>query len=382
MLYFDNNATTAAAPEVVDFMAPYFSEIYANPSSLYSAGQKARAAVEEAREKAAVFFNCLPSEIYFTSGGTESDNLAVIGAAEANPARKKIITSAIEHPALLGAVKYLEKKGYAVVYLPVGSEGIADLSVLKKEINKDTLVVSIMAANNETGVIQPVEEAAEIAKTAGALFHTDAVNAAGKIKLDVKKQGFDLLSAAGHKLHGPKGIGVLYVKKGVKTEPLIQGSKQERGLRPGTENVPLIAGLGKAFELASDFLNDNSRVAESAGNMKFLENEISGRLKNVKINGSSEKRLWNTLNARLDGIEAESLIISLDLKGAAISGGSACASGSMSPSHVLKAMGLSDGQSRCSVRISSSRYTTREECIKFAKLFVSSAENLRAVSAL
>ncbi len=382
MLYFDNNATTMAAPEVIDFMMPYFAETYANPSSLYSSGQKARAAVEEAREKAAAFFNCGPSEIYFTSGGTESDNLAIIGAAQANPARKKIITSAIEHPAVIGAVKYLEKTGYTVAYLPAGSDGIADLSVLKKEISKDTLLVSLMAANNETGVVQPVEEAAEIAEAAGALFHTDAVNAAGKVKLDVKKQGFDLLSAAGHKLHGPKGIGILYVKKGVKIEPLIQGSKQERGLRPGTENVPLIAGLGKAFELASGFLNDRSRVSEAAGNMKFLENEISDRLKNVSINGSREKRLWNTFNAGLDGIEAESLIISLDLKGAAISGGSACASGSMSSSHVLKAMGLSDEQSRRSVRISSSRYTTREECVKFAELFISSAENLRAVSAL
>lgn len=382
MLYFDNNATTMAAPEVIDFMAPYFGKIYANPSALYTAGRDARAAVEEAREKAAIFFNCAPQEIYFTSGGTESDNLAVLGAANANPEKKHIITTSIEHPAVLNAVCSLKKRGYTVTYLPVNSEGTVILSELEKTVTKETLIVSIMTANNETGVIQPVDEAAEISRRAGVLFHTDAVNAAGKMKLDVKKSGVDMLSAAAHKFHGPKGIGILYVKKGTKVEPVICGSKQERGLRPGTENVPLIAGMGKAVELASDFLYDKKKTAEAAGNARFIEDYIFKNIKGAKLNGSRDSRLWNTINVRFEDVEAESIIISMDLAGAAVAGGSACASGSMAPSHVLGSMGLNAKESRSSIRLSLSRYTERKECEKLCALLSEKIEKLRAVSAL
>lgn len=382
MLYFDNNATTQAAPEVVEYMRPFFSDVYANPSALYNAGLKARAAVEEARGKAADFFNCLPQEIYFTSGGTESDNLAILGAAAAQPQKRHVITSSIEHPAVMSCAGLLEKMGYSVTYLPADSEGIVNLNTLKKSLTKETLLVSLMYANNETGVIQPVDEAAALCRMDGVLFHTDAVNAAGKLNIDVRKSGFDMLSAAAHKFHGPKGIGILYVKNGVRLEPLIQGSKQERGLRPGTENVPLIAGMGKAFELASEFLNDKGRFKEAVGNLKYIEKEIFGNIKGVKLNGSADKRLWNTLNVRFDGIEAESLVINLDLAGAAVSGGSACASGSIAPSHVLSAMGLTEKESRSSIRISTGRYTTREECVKFCGLLKTASEKLRAVSAL
>lgn len=382
MLYFDNNATTKIAPEVLDFMMPFFGEIYANPSALYTAGRDARAAVEESREKAAVFFNCLPQEIFFTSGGTESDNIAILGAANANPEKKHIITTSIEHPAVLNAVCSLKKRGYTVTYLPVNAEGEVILSELEKNITKATLIVSIMTANNETGVIQPIAEAAEISRRAGVLFHTDAVNAAGKMKLDVRESGVDMLSAAAHKFHGPKGTGILFVRQGTKVEPVICGSKQERGLRPGTENVPLIAGMGKAFELASDFLNDKKRLKEAEANAHYVENEILNNIKGVKLNGSRGNRVWNTVNARFENVEAESIIISMDLAGVALAGGSACASGSMASSHVLDSMGISAKEARSSVRISLSRYTERGQCEILCRLLREKIEKLRAVSAL
>jgi len=365
-VYLDNSATTAVAPEVIDAMLPYFSEEMGNAQSVHSFGQRAKAAVEEARRQVAELINAAPAEIVFVSGGTEADNLAVRGIAEAQrDSGRHIITTKIEHPAVLATCEALERSGFRITYLPVSSRGLIDIEDVRDAIGDDTILISVMLANNETGTIQPIEEIAGAVSEALARgvehlhLHTDAVQAIGKIPVDVKELGVDLLSLSAHKIHGPKGIGVLYVRKGTRLAKLLYGGHHERDRRAGTENVPGIVGLGKAAELARVQLDQ--RAARMRELRDYLESQLMTYVTNVRINGDAERRVPNISNLSFEGVDGESLLISLDLKGVAVSTGSACASGSLEPSHVLQALGLGREEVRGSVRISLSAYTTRDE---------------------
>jgi len=365
-VYLDNSATTPVAPEVLDAMLPYFSEEIGNAQSVHSYGQRAKSAIEKARRHVAELINATPTEIVFTSGGTEADNLAVRGVAEAHREHgRHIITSKIEHPAILATCESLEREGFRVTYLPVSSNGRVTAADLRAAISNDTILVSVMHANNETGTIQPIEEiSATVAearanRAAHLHFHTDAVQSAGKITIDVKGLGIDLLSMSGHKIHGPKGVGALYVRNGTRLSKLLYGGHHERDRRARTENVPGIVGFGTAAQLARVHLSE--RQASMRELRDHLERQIADAVQEVRINSDVEHRVPNISNLSFDGMDGESLLIALDLKGVAVSTGSACASGSLEPSHVLQAMGLTRERVRGSLRFSLSAFTTSEE---------------------
>jgi cysteine desulfurase len=384
-VYLDNSATTAMAPEVVESMLPYFSEEMGNAQSVHSFGQRAKAAVEKARRQVAAFINAAPAEVVFVSGGTEADNLAIRGVAEAHGSQgRHIITTRIEHPAVLATCRALETAGFRITYLPVSREGLVRVDDVRQALSDDTILVSIMLANNETGTVQPIEEIASVVVEARSRgvdhlhFHTDAVQAAGKMRVDVKQLGVDLLSLSAHKFHGPKGIGGLYVRKGTRLAKLLHGGHHERDRRAGTENVPGIVGLGLAAQLA---LNDlDERMDRMRGLRDRLEQELISRFPGIRINGDRERRVPNISNLSFKDIDGEALLIALDLKGIAVSTGSACASGSLEPSHVLQALGLSRAEVRGSLRFSLSAYTSRDEIDYTASTLADTVARLREMA--
>jgi len=339
-VYLDNNATTRMFPEVLEAMLPYFNESYGNPSSGHHFGRSVKAAIAEARDLIAAAINAEPAEVYFTSGGTEADNIAIKGYAWANrkPHGGRIVTSTIEHPAVLAACKYLSKSGFEATYVDVDEKAMVDPAAVAAAMHNDTLLVSVMAANNEVGSIQPIREITEIAHKKGAVMHTDGVQAFLKSDLDVKEMGVDMMALSGHKVNGPKGIGVLYLKKGTKIDPLSHGGHHERGMRAGTENVAGIIGLAKAVEIG--LREKEKTIAHVAQLRDDLEKRILATIPYVRVNGSTESRLPGATNISFECVEGESLLINLDMVGIAISTGSACSSGSLDPSHVLMAMGI------------------------------------------
>jgi cysteine desulfurase len=365
-------------PRVFEAMKPYLTEHYGNPSSIYRAGQDVRKAVEDARDSVAALLGAQPREVYFTSGGTESDNTAIKGIA-LNRGSGHIITSAIEHPAVIEVVKWLEKRGFTATYVGVDSEGIVDPEEVRKAIREDTVVISIMHANNEVGTIQPIEEIAAIAHEKGVLFHTDAVQTAGKINLDVDVMGIDLLSLSAHKFYGPKGVGALYVKKGTRFDPCVHGGHQERGIRGGTENVGGIVGLGEAARIAGAEMGEES--VRVRGLRDKLESGLAGAISDLRFNGHREKRMYNTASVIVKYVEGEAMLLNLDYHGIAASSGSACTSGSLDPSHVLLAMGLPAPIAHGSLRFSLGRATTEEGVDKVIEVLPPIVEKLRAMSA-
>lgn len=379
MIYLDHNATTYCDPEVLKEMLPYFTDKFYNPSSVYTPSQGVKDSIESAREKLAKFLDCLPSEIIFTSGGSESINMAIIGAAYALKEKgRHIITSGIEHHAVLHTCRFLEKSGFEVSYIDVDKYGFIDMEKLKKAIRPETILISVMFANNEIGTIQPVEEIAKTAKDKGILFHTDAVQVAGKIPFSVKKIGADLLSLSAHKFYGPKGIGALYIRKGVRIKPLIHGGGQERNLRAGTENVPAMIGLGKACEIAEKNM-EKDRVMEKELR-DLLEKKLLEKIPEIWINGHPEKRLYNTSNICIKYVEGESMLLNLDFEGICASSGSACTSGSLDPSHVLLAIGISAEDAHGSLRFSFGRKNTKEDVEKVVEVLPGIVDKLRQIS--
>ncbi len=359
VVYFDNNATTKVSEEVFSEMKPYFSELYGNPSSIHTFGGEVSHKVQEARQRIADLLGCEASEILFTGCGTESDNMAIDGVLASQAKRRKIITSRVEHPAVLQVCRELEKHGCHLVEIGVDRKGRLDMEQLEEELDEETAIVSIMYANNETGVIFPVERIAELTRKVGAVFHTDGVQAVGKIPLNLRESKIDLLSLSGHKLHAAKGVGVLYIRKGTRLKPFILGGHQEGGRRAGTENVAGIIGLGKAAELAKEKMEDeNARVR---GLRDKLEKAILGSCPDSWVNGDVENRLGNTSNISFEYIEGEAILLMLDKYGICASSGSACASGSLEPSHVLRAMGIPFTAAHGSIRFSLSRYNTEQE---------------------
>lgn len=378
VIYVDNNATTAVDIEVFEAMKPFLTEFYGNPSSIHHFGGQVAAHIKKGREQIASLIGADPSEIIYTSCGTESDNAAILSALQTCPTRRKIVTSKVEHPAVLSLGKYLRGKGYIVSEAPVDKSGRLDLELLSEMIDTDTAVVSIMWANNETGNIYPVEKIAEIAKEKGALFHTDAVQSVGKIPVNLKNTQIDMLSLSGHKLHAPKGVGILYVKKGVRFTPFMIGGHQENSKRAGTENVASIVGLGKAAELAEKFMAyENKEVKELRD---YLESQILQKIKSVRVNGDIQNRVPNTTNISFDYIEGEAILLLLDKAGICASSGSACTTGSLEPSHVLRAMGVPYTSAHGSLRLSLSRYNTKEEMDYIVETLVPVIERLRSIS--
>jgi len=377
-IYLDNNATTRIAPEVLDEMLPYFSDLYGNPSSMHTFGGQLYRKIEEARESVASLIGANPEEIVFTSGGTESDNTALMSAVESFPRRKHLITSRVEHPAVLNFCQHLGRKGYRVTYLPVNSLGLIDMDWLLKSLDEDTAVVSIMYANNETGVIFPMAEIAEMLKERDILFHTDAVQAVGKLPLDVTNLPVDMLSISGHKIHAPKGIGALYVRKGTRFAPYLIGGHQEKGRRAGTENVAAIIGLGKACQLAKDNLEEEMVRVRSMRDM--LENALLKFCPDAMVNGDRENRLPNTANLSFEFIEGEAILLRLDEYKICASSGSACTSGSLEPSHVMRAMGVPFTAVHGSVRFSLSRYNNGAEIEKVIEVLPPIIKELRQLS--
>jgi len=380
-IYFDHNATTPVPEEVFEAMVPFLKEQWGNPSSIHWAGRGTRKSVEDAREKVCALLNCTNTELIFTSSGTEGDNHAIKGLAYAKKDKgNHIITTNVEHPAVLNTCKHLQKEGFEVTYLGVDKDGLISLDELKAAITPKTILISIMFANNETGVLFPVKEIGELAKEKGVAFHTDAVQAAGKAKIDVKEMNCDLLTISGHKLYGPKGIGALFIKRGVRLVPLIHGGHHERNRRGGTENVAGIVGLGKAAEIA---LRDMDSEIEHLKSLRDrLEKGMAERVPHIKVNGHMEKRLPNTSNISFEFVEGESLLLNLDMKGIAASSGSACTSGSLEPSHVLIAMGLTHELSHGSVRFSLGKSNTAEEIDFLLETMPPIAERMRAMSPL
>ena len=380
-IYLDHSATTPLAPEVMEAMVPYFSEFYGNASSLHSFGREAREAIEDARGKIADLINAQPSEIYFTSGGTESDNLAIKGIALKNKNKgKHIITSCFEHPAVLEVCRYLAKQGYEITYLPVTRDGLVQPDAVRDAIKKETILISIMHANNEIGTIEPLQEIGEIAEEKDIYFHSDGVQSVGKIPVDVNSLGLDALSMSGHKFYGPKGTGVLFVRKGVKIESIQQGGGHEGGIRSGTENVPGIVGLGRAAELAKETMADESaRLTLLRDHLKEL---VLGRIDESWLNGHPTKRLASNLNFSFRFIEGESLILYLDALGIAASTGSACSSKKLTASHVLTAIGLKPEECHGSLRITLGRYNTKEDIEFTGQAIGESVIRLRKMSAL
>ena len=359
-VYFDHNATTPVAPEVLAAMLPYFSEEYGNASSIHTFGQRGRGAVEQARESVAALLGARAAEIMFSSGGTESNNYAIFGVVgAASGERKHVITSAIEHSAVLDPCEALERRGVAVTVLPVDREGIVNPEDVRRAIRHETVLITIMLANNELGTLEPIEEIGKIAAETGVTLHTDAIQAAGKVPIDVTRLGVHLLSISAHKLYGPKGVGALYIRKGTRLEPLMYGGHSERDRRPGTEDVAGIAGLGKAAELAMMRMNeDGQRLAALRDR---LEKELLERVPYARVNGSRAHRMPNTTNLTFPFAEGESMVIALDLQGIACSTGAACSSGAVKPSHVLTAIGLAPEDARATLRLSLGHQTTNEE---------------------
>jgi len=357
--YFDNNATTRIAPEVVDAMLPFLRDWWGNPSSAYGFGREVGKHLEEARAKVAALINADPKEVVFTSCGTESNNSAIQSALATHPAKRHVLTTAVEHSAIINHCEALQKQGCQVTFLPVDADGSLDLHLLDKSIRLDTAIVSVMWANNETGVVFPIEEIAAICRSKNVLFHTDATQVPGKMKIDARGLGVDFLSLSAHKLHAPKGVGLLYIKRKVKYQPYVIGGHQERGKRGGTENVASIIGFGRAAELAEAHLADeNTRVRALRDR---LENAILSTIPQTIRTGAKEPRLPNTSNIAFEGVEAESILHQLDLLGICVSSGSACTTGSLDPSHVLTAMGIKPMRARGCVRISLGIYNTDEE---------------------
>ena len=380
VIYLDNNATTRIAPEVFEAMVPFLTEHYGNPSSAYSFGKRVEGHLKHAREQVASLLGCTPKEIIFTSCGTESDNAAIWSALQTT-GKKHIVTTQVEHSAIMNQTEWLEKNGYGVTRLPVAADGTLTLAEVEKAIRPDTAIVSIMWANNETGVIFPVEEIASLCKKRGVLFHTDAVQTPGKIDLrHVAKSDIDLLSLSGHKLHAPKGVGVLYAKKRTKIVPYVIGGGQERGKRGGTENVASIVGLGRAAELTLQNLGDEQNRVRALRDR--FENTLFDRLPNLYVNGNRTQRLPNTSNIAFDFVEAEAILMSLDDKGICASSGSACTTGSLDPSHVLSAMGLTPARARSCVRFSFSHYNTDADIDAALEILPPMIERLRAMSPL
>jgi cysteine desulfurase len=374
-IYFDNSATTRVDPKVLEAMIPFFRDTFGNASSIHTFGQEARAAVEDSRRAMADLLGADTREIVFTSGGTESDNAALWGAYCPGD---HVITTRIEHPAILATCKALQSAGAEVTYVPVDSSGRVDPSEIAASITDRTKLISVMHANNETGVIQPIEEIAALARDHGIVFHTDAVQSAGKIPVNVRALGVDLLSMSGHKIHGPKGIGVLYVRKGTKLTPFMTGGSHERKRRAGTENVPAIVGLGAAARLALDRLPEmTTRVG---GLRDLLERQVRERIPGVRTNGTVENRLPNIANLSFEGLEGETMVIAMDLEGIAISTGSACASGSLEPSHVLIAMGLRPEAVQGSLRFSLAYHNTEQEVESVLSTLTRVTERLRRLS--
>jgi cysteine desulfurase len=379
IVYVDNNATTMVAPEVFEAMKPFLSYEYGNPSSMHTFGGKLRKEIDKAREKTADLVGASdPSEIIFTSCGTESDNAAIIGTLRSYPEKKHIITTKVEHPAVLNLCMYLETTGYRVTYLGVNSEGMIDLNELHGSLDRDTAIISIMHANNETGVIFPMEEIAEMARVTGVVFHTDAVQSVGKVPIRLTDVPVDLLSLSGHKLHAPKGVGALYIRKSTKFTPYLIGGHQEYGRRGGTENIASVVGLGVACQLAKDFMKEE--MAQLKGMRDKLESSLLKIIPNCRVNGNAENRLPNTSNMGFEFIEGESILLMLDEKGIAASSGSACTSGSLSPSHVLRAMGVPFTFIQGSVRFSLSRYNSEQDIDYILKEMPPIIKRLREIS--
>ena len=364
-VYFDNNATTPVLPEVFEAMRPYFGEHFGNASSIHHHGQETRAGVERARESVAALLGCRPSEIVFTSGGTEGDNLAIFGLMGGlAQAGDHVVTSTIEHHAVLNSCKHLEAAGCEVTYVPVDGRCLVDPDDVRRALRPNTKLITIMLANNETGVLQPIEEIGKIAAEADVYFHTDGVQAAAKVPIDVKRIGCDLLSISGHKMHAPQGVGALYVRKGTILQPMLYGGSHERSRRAGTENVPGIVGLGKAAELAREAL-EHGDLAKMAAMRDRIQETLLGAVEATGVNGDGAPRVPNTTNIYFDYIEGEALVIALDLKGLAVSTGAACSSGAIEPSHVLTAMGLRPDRARASLRFSLGKQNTPED-VEFA----------------
>lgn len=380
-IYFDNAATTRLDDEVLQEMLPYLKENYGNASSIYKLGRESKKAVEDAREKIAKVLNCKPNEIYFTAGGSESDNTAIKGIARANKKKgNHIITSKIEHPAILETCKQLEKEGFEITYISVDENGIINLEELKSAIKPTTILITIMFANNEIGTIEPIEEIGKIAKENNIYFHTDAVQAVGNVKIDVQKLNIDSLSLSGHKFYGPKGIGALYVRIGLNFEKFINGGHQERNKRSGTENVAGIVGMGKAIELAYNNLEEHNKKIKELRD--YYVEQVKAKIPYIKINGDIEKRLPGNSNISFRFIEGEGLLLNLDLKGICASSGSACTSGSLDPSHVLLAIGLPHEIAHGSLRITIGKYNTKEEVDYLVENLVEIVNRLREMSPL
>lgn len=380
-IYLDNAATTAVSEEVLQAMLPYFREVYGNPSSIHGTGREAHKAVDLARRQVADAIGATPQEIYFTAGGSESDNWALKGTAFAKRAKgNHIITSAIEHHAVLHTCKWLEKQGFEVTYLPVDGEGRVDPAEVEKAIRPETILVSVMAANNEIGTLQPIREIGRVAHDHGVLFHTDAVQAIGAVPIDVNEMNIDMLSMSGHKFHGPKGIGAMYIRKGTRLDIFMQGGAQERGQRAGTENLAGIVGMGKAIEIAA-----RDREANAARMSVLRDKLMDGileRIPDVRVNGSRTERLPNNVNVSIRYIEGEAMLLRLDLAGIAASSGSACTSGSLDPSHVLLAIGLPHEIAHGSLRFSLGTETTEEEVDEVLRVLPGIVSDLRAMSVL
>ncbi|MBI4685183.1 MAG: cysteine desulfurase NifS [Nitrospirae bacterium] len=377
-IYFDNNATTNIAPEVLNEMLPYLREFYGNPSSMHTFGGQLHRKIEEARQKVAKLIGAEPEEIIFTSCGTESDNAAIMSAAESFPNKRHIVTSRVEHPAVLNFCKHLARKGYRVTYIPVTKHGQINMDELLKALDEDTLIVSLMYANNETGVIFPIAEIVDFLKEKGILLHTDAVQAVGKVPIDISKMPVDMLSLSGHKLHAPKGVGALYVRKGTRFHPYIIGGHQEHGRRAGTENVASIAALGKACELAGENLYKEMQYLK--GLRDKIENALLKLCPNTIINGDTNNRLPNTTNISFEYVEGEAILLRLNEFGICASSGSACTSGSLEPSHVLRAMGVPATAIHGSIRFSLSRYNTEAEVDKVIEVMPAIIKELRQFS--
>ncbi|KKP56842.1 cysteine desulfurase NifS [candidate division WS6 bacterium RIFOXYC1_FULL_33_9] len=381
IIYLDNAATTRLNPKVLDSMLPYLKENYGNPSSIHFLGRENKKAIDKAREQVAKSLNVQFNEIFFTGGGSESDNWAIKGVAFANESKgKHIITTNIEHHAVLHTCKYLEKYGFEITYLPVKSNGIIDIEDLKKAIREDTILISVMFANNEIGTIQPIKEIGEIAREKGIYFHTDAVQAIGHIPIDVKELNIDLLSLSAHKFNGPKGVGVLYIKSGVNILSMIHGGGQERGKRAGTENVAGIVGLGEAIEIATKDIEKKSKYLITLRDRTIKE--LINRIPDTILNGDPKKRLPGNINVCFKYIEGESILLMLDMKGLAASSGSACTSGSLKPSHVLLAIGLPHEIAHGSLRLTLSEETTDKDMEYLLEVLPPIVENLRKMSPL
>lgn len=378
LVYLDNNATTAVAPEVLTAMLPYFGDLYGNPSSMHSFGGQVMEAVDKAREQLAELLHCDADEIIFTASGSESDNTAFWSALHAQPEKRHIISTRVEHPAVLNVCQYWEREGYHVTYLGVDEKCRLDLDEYREALSDDTALVSIMFANNEVGNIFPIQTLAEMAHERGIVFHTDAVQAVGKIPIDLRHLPVDMLSLSGHKIHAPKGIGALYVRKGTRFRSFIRGGHQEKGRRAGTENVPYIVGLGMAAQLSKEFMQ-MERIDVALLRDK-LENGLLDTIRDSRVNGDVENRLPNTSNISFKNVEGEAILLMLDRLGIAASSGSACTSGSLEPSHVLRAMGVPFNYAHGSIRLSLSRYTTDEDIDYVLKEFPGVIETLRAIS--